>query len=189
MSFNSNIPLITDPILQSQRQLKANFKAINSAFSTNHAALTRSPDVAGMHNMLTLRPQTMDPATSSTQVALYNKIVSSVPEMFFRPSGSATTIQLTYPSIKSDSSTTQYTFIAGPFIVYGGVVSNPTNGQTVTLSPGSSLKYVDLIMANATENVSTTSVIPTSIAGTSFNISYGSTVVNEFDVYYFAIGV
>ena len=135
MSYNSSIPKSTDPILQSQRQLLANFQAINNAFSTNHVGLTKDPLVAGMHDVLTLRPQAGDPTTSASQIAIYNKLVGGTPEMFYAPNSSQTPIQLTYPSIKSDSSTTQYTFMAGPFVIYGGLVTNPSNGQTITVTP------------------------------------------------------
>lgn len=191
MSYNSNIPLITDPILQSAQQIRANFQAINSTFANNHAGPTKDPSISGMHDVLILRPQMADPATSATQTALYNKLVSSVPELFFRPNNSQTPIQMTYPSIKADLSNMQYSFVAGPFIVYGGFISAPTNGQLVTLTPGTTLLYVDLTVANST--ISPTVIaeaIPTSIAGTSFNITYQNTgSFGSFDVYYFAIGV
>jgi hypothetical protein len=191
MSYNSNIPLITDPILQSAQQIRANFQAINSTFANNHAGLTEDPSISGMHNVLILRPQMADPATSSTQTALYNKLVSSIPELFFRPNNSQTPIQMTYPSIKADSSNTQYSFVAGPFIVYGGFISAPTNGQLVTLSPGTTLLYVDMTVANSTISPTVQAeAIPTNITGTSFNITYQNTGgFGSFDVYYFAIGV
>jgi hypothetical protein len=191
MSYNPNIPVIGDSILQSQAQIKANFQAISAAFSDNHVGLTQDPTFSGMHDVLTLRPQGSDPTTSATQIALYNKLVSSVPELFFRPNNSQTPIQLNYPSIKADSSNTQYSFVAGPFIVYGGFISAPTNGQVVTLSPGITLLYVDLTAANSTISPTVPSMaVPTSITGNSFTIKYQNTGgIGSFDVYYFAIGV
>lgn len=186
MSYNPNIPVITDQILKSSRQIKANFQAINKAFATNHLSLKQSPDVSGMHAVLTLRPQNSDPATNATQIAIYNKIVSSIPELFFRPNNNQTPIQLTYPSLKADSSNTQYSFVAGPFIVYGGKVSNPSQGQTVVLTPGTSLKYVDLTVANYL-GLFIPMAVPTNIVGNSFDISYQNGLAN-FDVYYLAIG-
>lgn len=191
MSFNPNIPQSTDPILQSFKQLRANFKAINNAFSNNHISLTSDSSIVGMHNVLTLRSQSMDPTTSSTQTAIYNKLVSGTPELFFRPNSNQTPIQLTYPSIKSDLSNNQYSFMAGPFIVYGGFISAPSDGQTVTLTPGTTLLYVDLTMTNAVnpKPIQSSTIAPTSISGTSFTIKFQSTITFTFDAYYFAIGV
>lgn len=195
MSYNSNIPQTTDPILQSFSQLRSNFQEIQHAFSDNHEGLTSNLEFAGMHDLLTMRPQgtamaPLDPTTSAIQIALYNKLVSNIPELFFRPSNNQTPIQLTYPSIKADSSTTQYTFMAGPFVVYGGLITNPTNGQTVTLTPVTTLQFVDLIVTNSTLLPAQIAMaIPTSIAANSFNISFSPHGGRTFDVYYFAIGV
>lgn len=196
MSFNPNIPQVTDPILQSSRQIKANFQEIASAFSTNHVDLAASNTMQGQHNSLTCRPQNDDPTTSPIQNALYNKLVSGIPQLFYRPNNDQTPIQMTQSSIKVDSSFTQYTFIAGPFYVYAGRVVNPTQGQTVTLSPGTTLLHVDVI---PTTHINPTfhpnifvppRAIATNLTGTSFNISFAQNVLGGlFDVYYTAIGV
>jgi hypothetical protein len=189
MSFNSAIPLITDPLLQSANQIKANFQAINAAFGDNHVSLAADASTLGKHNLLSFRPQIADPATSSTQTALYNKLVSAIPELFFRHNNSQTPIQLTYPSIKADNTLTQYSFIAGPFIVYGGFIKAPTNGQVVTLSPGTQLIFVDLIVASSTTVNHIDEAAATAIAGTSFTIKYAPFATGSLDIYYLAIGL
>ncbi len=147
-----------------------------------------------MHSFLTLRSQSVDPATSATQCALYAKTVNSVPELFFRPNNSQTPIQMTYPTIKSDLSDTQYSFIAGPMIVYAGKITNPTNPQNVVLSPGSQLLFVDLVVSLVDEK----NAIPTSLyeaaainmSGTSFDIKYQTVITpSSINVYYFAVGL
>ena len=200
MSFNPNAPQVTDPLLQSYSQLRSNFQDINNAFADNHVGLTQDPLIAGMHNSLILRRQLGDPTTSSTQTALYNKIVNNIPQLFFRPNSSQTPIQLTYQSIQTGLQSTkpdvyypqQYSFIAGPFIVYGGIIESPSNGQPVTLSPSSTLIYVDLIATNSTLKPSSRSATTnaTNLTGSSFIIgdpSLPSTALN-FDIYYLAIG-
>ena len=191
MSYNPNIPLGTDAILVSQPQIKANYQVINNAFANNHNSAAGDATTAGLHTTLTLRPQSGDPTTAADQIALYNKLVSSIPELFFRPNSNQTPIQLTYPSIKTDSSATQYTFMAGPFIVYGGSVVNPTNGQTVTLTPGSNLLYVGLTTSNFSGTAGAlNTAVPTSISGTSFNITFQTSFATlPATVYYLAIGV
>lgn len=198
MSYNPNIPQITDNTLQSYGQLRGNFNAINSSFAKNHVGLTRDPEFSGMHSVLTMFPTT-DPATSPTQIALYNKLVGGVPELFFRPSSNQTPIQMTYPSIKTGLQSTnpdvyyndQYSFVAGPFIIYGGFIANPTNGQVVTLTPGTTLLHVDLIAVDAVTVVTPAYAIPTSIAGTSFTIKFSTAFVapKEMNLYYFAVGL
>lgn len=156
--------------------------------------------LAGKHNFLTLQPQALDPTTSATQIALYNKIVSSVPQMFYAPSSAQTPIQMTYQSIHTGVQTAgppatyfvqQYTFVAGPFVIYGGKITNPTNGVTVTLTPTTTLKYVGLIVANPSTNLPPTKVdaaTPINITGSSFDIVYHNLIAGTIDVYYFAIG-
>lgn len=188
MSFDPNIPTVNDDILQSFFQLRANFQAINSSYADNHVGLTEDEN-QGMHNYLLYKDQAVDPTTSADQVAFYNKIVSSIPQLFYMPNNAQTPIQMTSEWVKTDSSNTQYSFMAGPFVVYGGLVSNPTQGQTVTLTPNKTLRYVDLTVVNSslTGNSGGVMAIPTSIAANSFNISYQPTT-STFNVYYFAIG-
>ncbi len=193
MSYNPNIPVVTDPILLSAFQIKANFQALAQAFASNHSRLNGDPALAGKHTVLTMRPQLADPVTTANQVALYNKIVSSVPQLFYRPNNSQTPIQLTYDSILADSSDAQYTFIAGPFIVYAGFIKNITVGQLVSLTPGSVLIYVDLTVtakglgANLFPTLPV--AIPTNISGMSFNIQAEAFASGSMSVYYFAIGL
>lgn len=193
MSYNVNIPQVTDKLLQLQPQFKANYQAINTTFSDNHISMTNSTDVAGMHSLLTLRPQTLNPVTGANTVALYNKLVASVPELFFMPHNAATPIQLTYPSISVGSAVPypndQYTFMAGPFIVYGGFIANATNGQTKTLTPGTTLLYVGLTTTNFTQVGVVAAAAPTNIVGNSFDIVFQASIPNTRSVYYFAIGV
>lgn len=199
--------MASDAILQSYGQLRSNFQSINSAFGDNHVALNQDSDFAGMHTVLTMQPQTgmsPDPATSATTVALYNKLISGIPELFFRPNSNQTPIQLTYPSINTAPTSLmpltypaqQYTFTAGPFIIYGGTISTPSIGTVVTLSPGSTLLYVDLMIKGYRgPGASAIQVVPANIVGTSFTIQYSTLLLTQpgsitnFNVYYFAIGM
>jgi hypothetical protein len=167
--------------------MRANFQAIAAAFATNHVPLTQDDEINGMHDELTLRPQTIDPTTSATQTAIYNKLVSSIPALFFRPNSDQTPIQMTYPSIKSDSSGTQYSFVAGPFIIYGGLLTGPANGAVITLSPGTTLLYVDLT-ATAANVIASGWATPSNITGTSFKVNQPGGAGTQ-NVYYFAVGI
>lgn len=197
MSYNSNIPASSSKRAISQRQILANFQAIAASFANNHSALALGTQ--GQHTVLILRPQGSNPTTSSTQTAIYQKLVSGIPNWFYSPNSSQTPIQMSYPSIQTGINPNtqtyypqQYSFSAGPFVIYMGKITNPTNGQTVTLSPSTTLRYVGLVMTNYNRESAPRAVtvaLPTSVSGSSFNISYSAQPVGTtFDVYYTAIG-
>lgn len=204
MSYNSAIPQSTSKRPISQRQILANFQAIAAAFAENHSPLGIATQ--GQHTVLVLRDQTSagDPTTSATETAIYQKIVSGVPNWFYRPNSSQTPIQLSYPSIvtglQSMNSNVyfpqQYSFMAGPFVVYMGKIVNPTNGQTVTLTPTTTLRYVGLSVGGykfTGPNIPANFIplaTPTGVSGSSFNITFNITrpSIVSLDVYYLAIG-
>lgn len=191
MGFNPNIPQASDPIQSDYLPLRSNFQAIAAAFDKNHVGLTQDPSISGMHDLFLFQPQTVDPSTGPDEVALYTKLVSSVPNLFYRPSNSQDPIQLTYQSVKTDGSNDQYSFVAGPFLIYGGLIQTPTNGQTFTVTPASNLIYVDLTLVNVS-NRSTRFLVaaPVNISGSSFDIEFPvSAEATTFDLWYFAIGL
>lgn len=190
MSFSASIPQGTDPILQSQAQIRANFRAINNTFNNNHFPLTGDTQFQGYHTVMTMRPESGDPTTLATTVSLYNKLdANSIPELFFRPNSNQTPIQLTYPSIVTTGAK-QYSFVAGPFIIYGGLLSAPTNGQTITLTPTSTLLYVGITSANVVRSPTVFGdAIPTNITGSTFQIKWQSASSTKLDAYYLAIGM
>ncbi len=201
MAYNPNIPLVTDALTQSELQIKTNFTVINTVFADNHIGLTKDSSVAGMHRVLTLRKQTGDPTTTADQIGLYNKLVGGVASLFFRPNNSQTAIQLSYPSISTGLQSSnpdiylarQYSFAAGPFVIYGGKILNPTQGQLITLLPATTLLYVDLICCDVVtlSGLLVFTASATNITGNQFNIRFPTTNIapNKFNVYYLAIGI
>ena len=190
MSYKPAIPQGTDTTLQSQAQIRANFQAINTVFANNHYPLTGNNEFQGTHRVLTMRAQGVDPVTDATHIAFYNKLVAGVPQLFFAPNNAQTPIQLTYSSLSTGASLAdQYSFVAGPFIVYGGFISNPSIGQVVNLTPISTLIYVGLTTAFPEKTGAVLAAIPTNIAGSSFTINYEVLAPGgSLSVYYLAIG-
>lgn len=196
-SYNSSIPLATDAMLKSQVQIRANFQSINAVFSRNHVHLNNVPN-QGKHNILSLRKQAADPTTGADQIALYTKLVGGIAQIFFRPENNQAVIQLTYPSILGVTpittnpdvyAATQQTFVAGPFVVYGGLITGATNGQLVTLLPASTLIYVGLTIANASPLASgNLTAAATNMLANSFNIAFQQSQGPQ-SVYYLALGV
>lgn len=203
MSYSGLIPIGTDCLCTSQPQIKANFQAINSAFAEDHVALANT-QFPGMHKVLTFREQTGAPVTSATQIGLYTKAVGGIPELFYSPSSAQTPIQLTYPSISTGLQSTspdvyfdrQYTFIAGPFVFYAGVIKAAAVGIPVTLLPATTLLYVGLslyttlsvgsVIGNQGTNFA--NACATNIVGNSFNIQFQSNLPPQ-TVYYLAMGI
>lgn len=189
MSFNPNIPLVTDPTLQSGKQIRSNFQAIASAFSENHAPLTVNANVAGQHTVLNLLPikaPSVPPVTNADQVAIYNQLVGAplTPELFYAPNNAQTPIQMTFPSIKVDNTNDQYSFMAGPFIVFAGNITAPAQNVLVTLISATTLVYVGTVFAGGKA-----SGLPINIVGNSFQIHRSETPTAGQKVYYIAIGI
>lgn len=188
MSFNPLIPTVNDFTLQSFGQLRANFQTINAAFASNHVGLTKDPEFSGMHNVLVTQPQGGDPTTAADEIAIYNKLITGIPQLFFAPSSSQTPIQLTYSSINADSSNTQYSFVAGPFVIYGGRINGATQGQAVVLTPATTLIYVGLIMANPqTPPLGAYSATAVNLVANTFDIQFQAGLQPQ-NIYYIAIG-
>ncbi len=198
MSYSTNIPLITDFIQKSQKQMLANFQAINQSFFKNHVGLTSNED-AGKHKVLLLRPIS-DPTTSSAQCSFYNKLVTSVPQLFYRPALNATPIQMSNSNLNTlqtgAPARTQVSFLAGGFTIYMGFIPNCIPNTLVQLTPSTTLKYVGVttffpsgqLPANIPKIASAVSI--GMVNPNEFVVSYGnfSPTVNP-TVYYMAIGI
>jgi hypothetical protein len=153
-SFNPNIPASSDYMLQSQPQIRANFQAIFAAFAQNHENLNQP--LQGAHDVILFKEKS-DPTTDANQIALYTKPISSLPCLFYRPNSSQDPIQLTYSSISTgkDNATPskyllqQYSFLAGPFVVYTGIFNDIASGYLATMTPSTTLLYVGLTILGA----------------------------------------
>lgn len=193
MSYSPNIPQVGDFLSISQKQILANFQSINNTFLIDHVALTAVENV-GQHNALTFRLQGSDPATGADQCALYTKLVTSVPQLFFRSNSNATPIQMSNSNLNTVQTGapggTQSSFIAGPFTIYMGFILNCPDAQLVTLLPSSTLLYVGLsthLNGNDVPGLASTSV-PINMVGNSFTIRYNTTQITTPTIYYMAIG-
>lgn len=194
MGFNPNIPINTDFLSVSQRQILSNFQSIANAYFENHVPLTSVENV-GKHEVLVFRPQSGDPTTASDQCAIYNKLdINNIPQLFFRPDSDQTPIQLTNENLNTiqtgASGDEQSSFIAGPFTIYLGIVRNYINPTVITVTPSSTLIYVGLSTINQEGNIIQPNIaIATTIAADQFTIEYNYTFVTNLPIiYYMAIG-
>jgi hypothetical protein len=193
LSFSASIPNRSDFLAISQKQLLANYTAIYNAFLVDHVNLT-SNDNFGMHDDLTFRPQSADPVTDSSQSAIYSKIVSNFPQLFFKPDSNQTPIQLTNSNLNTIQTGapdgTQSSFLAGPFTIYMGFIRSCPSGQLVTLLPATNLLYVGLstVIITVAQGLFTTAVA-TDITANEFTVTYGvNALPRGATIYYMAIG-
>lgn len=198
MTYNPNIPINTDYMVNSQIQCKSNFQSINNVWSRNHIPLNNAQQ--GMHKVILIKPQTADPTTPADQVCLYTKTVGSDTNLYFMPNNTQTPIQLTYPSISTGLSSTdpniylddQYTYMAGPFVIYVGNLF-VADGFVKTLTPSTTLIYVGLVIVDSGQGAAKTAACGTNLnsGGTNFTVRYsgGFSALFKPRIRYLAIGI
>ena len=194
MSYSTGIPNGSDPLLQSQQQLRANYQAIARVWANNHYPLTGDNDFQGMHTVLRMRAVSA-PVTDATHIAIFNQLVGvgSIPTLTYAPNSAQTPIELTYSEISTGfGEAEQYSFVAGPFVVYGGKITGATNNQVITLTPTTTLLYVGLVLANvpavSLETNSDVAATNVNVGGTNFTINFQPLLTTPLDCYYLAIG-
>lgn len=201
MSYNPNIPVNTDFMLQSQRQILSNFQAINEVWGENHVILN-DPDsiVTGWHTLLNFILQTGNPTTTADETALFTKSVGGIPALFYNPNNSQTPIQMSYPSVQTGLQSSnpdvyfanQYSFAAGPFVIFGGLLTGAVQGQLVTLLPATTLIYVGLVILNPVKPSSRIFTACATALNTpgpgQFTVQFQTAITMAQDIYYLAIG-
>ena len=197
MSYSPNIPNIGDFCAISQKQMLANFQAINEAWLIDHVPLTSNNNV-GRHNALTFIYQTVDPVPTSSQSVLYTKLDANlIPQLFFMPSNPLTPIQLTNSNLNTAQTGAgggdQVSFLAGPFTIYMGFVLNCPAVKPMILLPSTNLIYVGLSMIasnnNGLGNQNSRTPVAIKILGNTFDIVRNANLPADTIVYYTAIGL
>lgn len=199
MGFNPSIPMPGDFLGISQKQILSNYQAIATAWLENHVPLTNVDNV-GKHEVLTLRPQGSDPATTANQSAIYNKLVTGVPQLFFRSDTNQTPIQWSNSNLSTIQTgatpDAQSSFLAGPFTIYVGFFPNCPLGQIITVLPSSTLIYVGLstILPSGVSPGIATTAAAFGMAGNQFQVTFNNTATGiptpkTPTIYYTAIGI
>lgn len=133
MSYTANVPQIGQSLGASRSIINSNFSTIQTTFDVDHKDFNVAS--AGKHRFVHFVDATSDiPATSATEVALFNKLVSGVPRLFLRQLSSGTQIQLT--GLDPTLSTNGKTFLPGGMLLQWGKVIQPNSTTgTVSYSP------------------------------------------------------
>lgn len=96
-SYTPDVPQAQQQINNTQQPINYNFQDIATLLGINHVAFN-TVDTFGTHNTVSYIQQTSDPSTTSTEMALYSKAVTSDPnilEMFYRYPSNGNIVQLT----------------------------------------------------------------------------------------------
>lgn len=187
MTFNPGIPQSSDIPSQSQSQILTNFSQLNTIFGNNHYEFNNATVAnRGKHKFVSMPAQGSDPATSSSEMALYTKIVSGNTELFVRRESNGTVVQLTGPASTTIPAQNGSVFIDGGVIMkwgFPGVVNDNTVVNFVSAFPSNCWNVqLTIIDPNATSR--TVNLKTASLTTTSFTVRVSSAV----SVYYIAIG-
>lgn len=96
MAYQPNIPRATDQLSQSQADIEGNFQAIQQLIDINHVDFSDGINY-GKHNFVSFVQQGSDPTTSSTEVAMYSKVVGGIVTLFVRPASNGTPQPFNFP--------------------------------------------------------------------------------------------
>jgi len=98
--YNTQVPLATQQINQTQAPIQTNFVSIETLVDVNHVDFSDSTNY-GKHNFISFVQQASDPATIANELALYSKAVSGSPQLFLRLPNSGALVPLTSTIIET----------------------------------------------------------------------------------------
>ena len=128
MAYNSNIPQANNQLSVSQGDLLLNFQAISTYINVNHVDFNGADQ--GKHKFIQLPAQSAAPATLATEMALYTKNVTGVPQLFLRRSNNGTEINLT----TSGAATNGWTRLPSGILLKWGTIATTTFNLLETIA-------------------------------------------------------
>lgn len=93
MSLTLNVPSASQTLGQTYTPISGNFSTINTAFSVDHVEYAIAGQ--GKHNKVTMPAQSVSPTTVASELALFSKLVSGVPQMMWRQQSNGSEIDFT----------------------------------------------------------------------------------------------
>lgn len=137
--YNSRIPEPSNSIAQGQPDFLNNFSTLYTAFSQDHIPLDAVSN-SGNHTFSKLTQQNTGISTTSSEIALYSKLISTqTNQIFFRTIGNGPEIQYSnyqiYPVKATSTQTSYFTFLPGGIIIYFGIVTPNANTFDIILDP------------------------------------------------------
>lgn len=137
-TFSPNVPQAAQKISATQVPIMNNFQAINELISVNHVGFSDSVNF-GKHNYTTFPAQGSDPATTSTEIALYSKAASTSNgiELFYRYPSNGTVVQLSGGGSTGVSATDGASYLTSTILMKWGNATINATGSTVVTFPTS----------------------------------------------------
>lgn len=196
-TYNASVPQAAQLIKVTQAPILSNFQAINELITVNHVGFN-DPINYGKHTFTTFPLQSVNPSTSSTDIALFTKSASTSNgiEIFYRYPSNGTVYQLTGGGTTSLAATNGYCYLTSTLLMKWGLASINTTGSTVVSFPTAGgipafttvcnfVQYTPA--ANYTMNSNGPWISTFNTTSFTFNAPSGGTFCNQ--IYWFAIGV
>jgi len=192
MSYNPIPPSSGGTLVGTRDQIRTNFTLIQSNFDINHEDYGVGAN-AGKHKFMQMPQQSSAPTTAAGDIALYSKLVSSIPRLFLRQESSGTEIQMS--GINPSAATNGYTFLPGGLLLQWGIKTPLSSTGTVTFAtsninfPNNCFNVSCTLISSpgGTSSSNTIAPITATVTGNGFNYSYtGSSSYVAF--YWQAIG-
>jgi hypothetical protein len=131
MALN-NVPLSGQTLAITKTPINQNFSIIDTAFSQDHVPYQNANPGQGKHNQITfpvnvpIAPNT-DPITLAGEMALYNKLVAGIPQLFIRQQNNGAIVNATSSQYNFFNITTMsgYTYLPSGVLIKWGVLNAP----------------------------------------------------------------
>lgn len=136
--YDGAIPQPLDTLPDSQIDFQNNFRVVFDKFHVNHVDFatpeTASPD-EGKHIKVDYVRQPVAQQTIIDEMAIYDKAVNDIDQLFLRFQQNSNETQWTAGQIYELGNNRYYTFVPGGFIVYFGVIATSGNPTSFFLDP------------------------------------------------------
>jgi len=127
MSYNPAIPQPGDFISVSQVDILHNYNAIFNIFGRNHKSLDDGMESErGKHFKIGFSEQSSDPYTAASEMSLYTKNLSGVPELYARDESDGTVFRVTKAGRLSPA------FRLEAYVIFdtdGNILKNPNDEE------------------------------------------------------------
>ena len=135
-TFSTSVPQASQTISSTQAPIESNFQAVSTFINANHVGFYDNVNF-GKHTYTSFPIQGSDPATSSTEMALYSKASSDSNgiELFYRYPSSGTVVQLTGGGSGGLAATNGYALITSTLMMKWGIATISTTGSTTVSFP------------------------------------------------------
>lgn len=148
MAYQSNIPLATDQLDNSQVDLQDNFGAINTYLTVNHVAFNSADQ--GKHKWVTFPIQGGAPSFLAGEEGLYNAVLNTVSELYVHKQSNGGTVEIPMTaSILSTSAPVSggpgWTYLpSGIYMTWGSTTVNGNTTITLAHPPPTQILNVQL---------------------------------------------